>query len=441
MAPSFAVHARRGAAALATAAVLSAAVAPAAVADGSPSPAAPGLFGTSDPKFDGVFRQSLALLAQHTAGVAPAKQAVDWLTGQQCADGGFTAYRADAGTAGNAGKACDAKTPLDSNATAVAVQALAALGGHGAEVTKAVGWLKATQNEDGGWSYNPGGPSDANSTSIVIGALAAAGEDAAKVTSKKGRSGYDGLVALQLGCDAAEADRGAFAYQPDKSGKLAANAAATAAAALAGLGKGYAVEPVGKDAKDAKDSTDVKPLSCKGDEAGTSDPKAAAGAAAAYLAQVMDKEQDGPHLAAVQPGADKPAPDFGNTAGTVIALAAGGHRDAAAKPLKWLEQNSAAWAKTAGPAAYAQLVLAAHAAGANPRDFGGADLVAQLTATGPKADAAASPSGSEEPKKEKEKEKKDGGSGFGTWWIVGVFFVASVGAGFLISGRKKKNQL
>ncbi len=427
MAPSFAVHARRGAAALATAAVLGAGLAPAASADASPSPAAPGLFGASDPKFDGVFRQSLALLAQHTAGVASPKAAVDWLAGQQCADGGFTAYRADAG------KACDAKTPLDSNATAAAVQALAALGGHGPAVTKAVGWLKSTQNEDGGWSYNPGGPSDANSTSIVIGALAAAGQDPAKVTSKRGTSAYDGLVAFQLGCDVDEADRGAFAYQPDKSGKLAANADATAAVALAGLGKGYAAEPAGKD------NVDPKPLPCKGDEAGTSDPKAAAGAASAYLARIMDKEKDGPHLAAVQPGADKPAPDFGNTAETVIALAAGGHRDAAAKPLKWLEQNSAAWAKQAGPAAYAQLVLAAHAAGADPRDFGGADLVSQLGATGPKAEAAASPSEKKDEKQEEKKAKDN--KGLGVWWVVGVFFVASVGAGFLLSGRKKKNQL
>ncbi|RLV08516.1 hypothetical protein CTZ27_06890 [Streptomyces griseocarneus] len=428
MAPSLAVHARRGAAALATAAVLSGgAMAPVAFAADSPSSATvPGLFGSADPKYDGVFRQSLALLAQHTAGVTPVKPAVEWLTAQQCADGGFTAYRADAG------KPCDPKTPLDTNATSAAVQALAALGGHGPAVTKAVGWLKSVQNEDGGWSYNPGGPSDANSTSIVIGALTAAGEDAAKVTSKKGRSAYDGLLAFQLGCDAAEADRGASAFQPDK-GKLVANADATAALALAGLGKGYAVASAGKD------NTDPKPLSCNGDEAGTSDPKAAAGAAAAYLAQTMGKEQDGPHLTALAPGADKPAPDYGNTAETVIALAAGGHRDAAEKPLKWLEQNSAAWAKQAGPAAYAQLVLAAHAAGANPRDFGGADLVGQLAATGPKADAG-SPSASEEPKKEEKKEKKDSGSGSGTWWVVGAFFVASVGVGFLLSGRKKKNQ-
>ena len=48
----------------------------------------------------------------------PPTSAVDWLTGQQCADGGFAAYRADAT------KACDAKTMLDTNATAAAVQAL-----------------------------------------------------------------------------------------------------------------------------------------------------------------------------------------------------------------------------------------------------------------------------------------------------------------------------
>ncbi|CAM5678738.1 hypothetical protein SRIMM317S_03252 [Streptomyces rimosus subsp. rimosus] len=81
-------------------------------------------------------------------------------------------------------------------------------------------------------------------------------------------------------------------------------------------------------------------------------------------------------------------PDVGNTADAVVALAAGSHGDAAQKPLKWLEKNSANWAKEAGPAAYAQLVLAAHAAGGGPRHFGGADLVAQLNATGPSRPAA-----------------------------------------------------
>ena len=63
------MNVRRSAAALAATVVLGAA-APAMAADSpsaSPSPALPkGLYGTTDPTYDGVWRQSLALLAQDT---------------------------------------------------------------------------------------------------------------------------------------------------------------------------------------------------------------------------------------------------------------------------------------------------------------------------------------------------------------------------------------
>ncbi|MFE0423072.1 hypothetical protein [Streptomyces sp. NPDC058953] len=129
---------RRAAAVLAVSAVLGAAAAPVASAATTPPPATPlpsGLFGTTDPAYDGVWRQSLALLAQDTAGLKPAGKAVDWLTAQQCADGAFPSYRADVSGA------CAAKLPRDSNATAAAVQALTATGGAEPSVTKAVGWL------------------------------------------------------------------------------------------------------------------------------------------------------------------------------------------------------------------------------------------------------------------------------------------------------------
>lgn len=231
---------RRTAAVLATTAVIGTAFAPAALAaDSSPSPSASqaipsGLYGSTDPTYDGVWRQSLALLAQDTVGVEPAAKAVDWLTGQQCASGAFAPYRADATAK------CDAKTMVDTNNTAAAVQALAALGGHDTETGKAVAWLKSVQNKDGGWGYVAGGASDANSTSVVIGALTAVGEKPAAV-AKGGKSPYDALLKLSIPCGADGA--GAFAYQPDKKGKLAANADATAAGVLGGLGKGFTAKP------------------------------------------------------------------------------------------------------------------------------------------------------------------------------------------------------
>ncbi|MER7400314.1 prenyltransferase/squalene oxidase repeat-containing protein [Streptomyces sp. NPDC000151] len=412
---SLAAPARRCAAALA-AAVLCAAAAPAAFA-ADPAPAASpklpkGLYGSTDPKYDGVWRQSLALLAQDTAGVRPADSAVDWLAGQQCADGAFTAYRADPK------QGCDAKTMRDTNQTAAAVQALAAVGGHADAVRKGVSWLKSAQNDDGGWGSAAGAPSDANSTSVVIGALAATGTKPESVTAKKGgTSPYDGLLAFRLGCDAKKKDRGAFAFQA-KDGKLAANEDATAAAVLGALGKGFVVEP-GADA--------AKPASC---EDAAKDPHAAAADGAAHLVSVLDAH--GHHLMSAMPGAEA-QPDVGNTADAVVALAAAGRADEAKRSLGWLRGHSAAWAKQSGPAAYAQLILATHATGGDPHDFGGTDLVTKLNATGPKPAAASA--------RQDGKDQKQDEGGISVWWVVVVGLAAGAGIGFLVSGRRKQNQL
>jgi hypothetical protein len=416
------MNVRRSAAATAAAVTVIGLAAPAAVADPSPAPSASpslpsGLYGNTDPQYDGVWRQSLALLAQHTVGVRPAVKAVDWLAGQQCADGSFAPFRAEPG------KACDAKAMVDTNSTAAAVQALAALGGHDAVTGKAVSWLKSVQNKDGGWPYTPGGPSDTNSTSVVIGALAAAGVKPESVV-KDGKSPYDALTAFALPCSADGG--GAFAYQPDKKGRLEANADATAAAVVGALGQGLAAEgSSGKDSGGAARCVD-------GDKP---DPARAAANGAAYLARAVAK--DG-HLTSVLPGATD-QPDYGNTADAVVALAAQGGAAQAQKPLKWLERHAEAWADQGGPAAYAQLVFAAHAAGADPRDFGGIDLVERLNATGPAPRATAVGKVAEDAKDTKaaEKSAKDD-SPFGVWWTVGVFLVAGIGIGFLLSGRRNK---
>ncbi|MGW5230716.1 prenyltransferase/squalene oxidase repeat-containing protein [Streptomyces nodosus] len=407
---------RRAAAVLAAITVIGGATAPAALAAGpspSSSPALPsGLYGTGDPTYDGVWRQSLAFLAQHSVGVKPATKAVDWLTRQQCADGAFASYRA------NPAAACDAKTPVDTNGTAAAVQALAALGGQDAVTAKAVTWLKSVQNADGGWGYTAGGASDANSTSVAVGALAAVGEKPAEVRSENGHSPYDALLKLSVPCD--RDGGGAFAYQPDKKGALAANADATAAAVVGALGRGLA----GGASKQA---------GAAGCETADS-PERAAQNGAAYLIESLAKDH---HLTSALPGAD-PQPDYGNTADAVVALATAGRGDKAADAMGWLKDHSARWAEQSGPAAYAQLILAATATQSDPRDFGGQDLVAKLDATGPepasgKAAASSSPAASEQ------KEKSDGGV-FGVWWFVAVCLVAGIGMGFLLSGRARKQQ-
>ncbi|MVO84083.1 hypothetical protein GPA10_04695 [Streptomyces sp. p1417] len=413
------MNVRRSAAALAVAvAALGTAAAPAAfAADASPSPAGPlpsGLYGKKDPQFDGVFRQSYALLALKTSGVTPAAKAVDWLTGQQCASGGFAAYRADAN------EPCGSKTQVDSNSTAAAVQALAALGGKQDTVKKALGWLKSVQNQDGGWGYNPGLPSDANSTGIVVGAFAAAGEKPAAVQSQEGKAPEDALTKLAMDCGKGG---GAFGLADAKSGKLAPNADATAAGVLGGLGQGLVLDE--KARKEAQ-KADGAPECAKPDDAAQ-----AARNGTGYLLKSLARTG---HLTSAMPGADD-QPDVGNTADAVVALAAAGQQEQAEKSAKWLSENSAAWAKDSGPAAYAQLILAARAAGMDARDFGGANLVDQLTAQGPKPEAT--DAGDEAEKKD----GKDDGSGVSVWWIVGVGLVAGVGIGILFSGRKKKNQL
>ncbi|NXY99683.1 terpene cyclase/mutase family protein [Streptomyces sp. BR123] len=421
---------RRSAAALAASAVLCAGAAPAAFATPSapfaPSPAAStppvipsGLYGKNDPAYDGVWRQSVALLAQHTVGVKPAKEAVAWLAGQQCANGGFASFRADASAP------CDATTMYDTNATAMAVQALKTLGGQDAAVKKSVDWLKSVQNEDGGWAFVPGSPSDANSTAVVISALTVAGEKPAEVKSKAGKSAYEGLLAFQLGCTAQPpSDGGAFAYQP-ADGKLLPNADATAAATLAALGKGAVVAPAAKD-------TPAGPAGCTS----AAGPEAAAQAAAGHLAESLKKGGD--HLMAVTPGSDQPTPDTGNTVDAVIALAAAGHKQSAAGALEWLKGNSAQWAK-GSPAALGTLVLAAHATGTDPKAFGGTDLVSALNATGPapQAPGTPEPSGTENDKDD----EKTGSDDQNIWWMIGAGAAAGAGIGILLSGRRKKNQL
>ncbi|MDX2598970.1 terpene cyclase/mutase family protein [Streptomyces caniscabiei] len=411
-------------------------LAPAALADdtaseastapsASPSQAIPtGLYGSTDPTYDGVWRQSLTLLALRTVGEKPGAGAVEWLVGQQCASGAFPAYRADATAK------CDAATAVDTNSTAAAIQALAAVGGRDAEAGRAVRWLKDNQNQDGGWGYTAGGPSDANSTSVVIGALAAVGDTPGK-RKKDGNSPYDALRSLALPCgdDGASKDGGAFAYQPDKKGGLAANADATAAAVLGSLGKGFVVEAgrggAGKDAA----SFDT----C----ASGGSPEALAHNGAVHLAGALTA--DG-YLKSSLAGA-KDQPDHGNTADAVVALAAAGDVDATAKPLAWLEKNYGVWAAKAGPAAYAQLVLAAHASGADPRDFGGADLVAQLRETGPAGDVD---DYSSVPVDDTAAGDEADGSGdglpAGAWWVIGLGLIvaaALVGFALMRGGRKR----
>ena len=199
---------------------------------------APGLYGSKDPTFDGATRQSLALMGLAGAGATDAP-GVQWLQTQQCPDKGWQAFRADTSAP------CQ-PTDLtnfsgeDTNSSAVATEALVAQGAsapHG----NPLDWLKGAQNADGGFGVLVGNATDANSTGLVTQAIVAGGESPTqgRWLTSAGKTPDTALLALQVGCEGAAVDRGAFAFQPDQSGALKPNGYATAQAVPGAAGKPF----------------------------------------------------------------------------------------------------------------------------------------------------------------------------------------------------------
>ncbi|MFJ5882438.1 prenyltransferase/squalene oxidase repeat-containing protein [Kitasatospora cineracea] len=406
--------------------------APSGTPSGSPStpsgvPA--GLYGKGDPQYDGVWRQSLALIALQQEKVEPADAAVQWLLDQQCEDGGWPSYRA-------AGTPCTPATE-DTNATSLAVQALTSLGGHQQPVTRATDWLRAHQNPDGSWAYNPGAPGDANSTAVVLNGLLAVGLDPAGV-AVDGHTGWDGLAAFQLGCATPADQRGAFLYQPAPGVPAAPDTIASAQSLLAAAGGHLPVT-----ATDRKDGPPKAPA-CDGAQA--AGPLAHADSAEADAAWLTGRlAADGQRLLAKTPGADTATPDYNSTAWTVLGLVAAGHPAEAAGAADWLAGNAYPWAAQGkngtDPAATATLVLTARAAKLDPYNFGGANLVQLLADSGPKpktGPAGGDPQATRAPGSAIT--EPDENSGFSAGWLIGVGLLVGVGAGLLLSlNRRHKN--
>ena len=221
------------------------------------APAAPGLFGTADATYDGVYRQSMAILGLAAAKAAIPAPATAWLVGQQCPSGAFEAFRADASAA------CSVPDPAaftgpDSNSTALAAMALKAAGRR-AQATRAVAALTATQNADGGWGYTLGGASDVNSTGLALAALkGATPSSAAAVRTKRSAArATEYLSKAQAPCTAPVATRFGLPYQPGQP----VNALASVQG-LAGLSGTLPTSPVA--------ATSVRGTTCK-------DPLVAAG--------------------------------------------------------------------------------------------------------------------------------------------------------------------
>lgn len=318
-----------------------------------------GLYGAGDPSYDGVYRQSLSILALEATGRAVPKPALRWLKRQQCDDGGFTAYRADTTVA------CPAPDPVnyagqDSNSTALAVAALWHTGAK-KQARKAASWLSTRSNPDGGWAYypGPGATSETNSTALVLAAL--------KLTGKKPSSKY--LRSVQLPCQASGTVPGGLRYD---SSSTDVNDNATAQAAwLLGGGLGLpASRPAAKKAPRAE---------CK-DVGVKAAPKQVAGSARGYLTQRLESVGG-----ALPYGGGYPGTDHVGSAQAALALAqAGAGRKALKATVKSLRKNAQTWITANGddsPGALAMLILVADATGNSPKDFGDMNLLSRLAKT------------------------------------------------------------
>ncbi|WP_447008238.1 prenyltransferase/squalene oxidase repeat-containing protein [Saccharothrix isguenensis] len=176
------------------------------------------------PDFSNGFSQAFAVLALERWEGAP-EAAVGYLVGQQCEEGGFPLLLEEARCAPHA------------DATAMAVQALLALDRTdvaegrvdvAGSVAEALQWLTANQQPGGGFLDDKAtGEGNANSTGLAAQALRAAGRtaEADKATAF--------LTSLQVGCTAADAERGAIAL--DKSGFARDTAQRASAQGILGL--------------------------------------------------------------------------------------------------------------------------------------------------------------------------------------------------------------
>jgi hypothetical protein len=176
--------------------------------------------------FSNVITQSLAIIALirngRQAGAAP----VDFLVGNQCADGGFALQFAEA--------TCNSEV----DATAFAIQALLAAGRDSA-AAGALKYLQGVQRPGGGFGGGaPTSGTNANSTGLAAQALRLGGRDAAADAAVR----Y--LLGQQIGCGGPAEQRGAIAY--DANGFDASTAVRATAQAVYGL-TGVGLLTVDKD--------------------------------------------------------------------------------------------------------------------------------------------------------------------------------------------------
>jgi len=312
-----------------------------------------GLFGASDPTYDGAFRQSLGILAELAAGVHDSI-AIGWLVKQQCADGGWTGYRSDLT------KPCPATdlntfTGEDSNSTALAIEAL-----HAAGVTPThdpLPFLHALQDSDGGFPLIAGSGTDPNSTGLVLQAFAALGVDPASAAwTVGGHTPVDALMTFWNYCT------GGFA-SPFSSGH--ADLIATVQAVWGAEAKAFPFTSSPTVAQPAPACSGGPPPNM---------PIDASEDAASWIASNL---QGGGYLTTGS------SPDYSLTAqGALAMLATNTNKTAIDKVLGYLSANIGHAVLdphgVASPGSVGYIALAAHADGLSETSFGGRNLVTLL---------------------------------------------------------------
>lgn len=195
-----------------------------------------GLFGSSDPTYDGAFRQGLSLAALAGQGLTTANAVVaagvTWLQNQQCSDGGWEAYRTDPTTTSCPAPDPDTFAGPDTNSTALAVIGLVAVGA--TFPVDPTSFFEAAQNTDGGFEFvgtSSPGSSDPDSTAEVIQALLSLNELNNPAFTLPGGSPLTALASFQLGCSSGVADDGSYMFPGETGPNLLSTAQAIPAAA------------------------------------------------------------------------------------------------------------------------------------------------------------------------------------------------------------------
>ncbi|MFW5940439.1 MAG: prenyltransferase/squalene oxidase repeat-containing protein [Chloroflexota bacterium] len=133
------------------------------------------------------FEHSLAMLAQAAVSGTVPVSATEWLVAQQATEGDLAGSWDDGfGTDGN----------VDGTAMALMALLAAGEGADSAAVSQAREFLTASQLESGGWGYAPEEPESANSTALAVQALSALGEDFYSEASPLAQDGVSPLAAL-----------------------------------------------------------------------------------------------------------------------------------------------------------------------------------------------------------------------------------------------------